>query len=106
MTSNYPLYDYLNSKNVLTEEIDMKLISSTINSIKTLSEPDSKKHYDEINNLIYYHYFRENGKYPVGKGSVYGATIMAGSKGMIYTIKKFPINLQLIIQNYCTTFSE
>lgn len=104
--SNYPLYDYLNSKNMSSNEIDMKIISSTMNSLKTLSDSDSKKHYEEINSLVYYYYFKENGKFPTGKGSVYGATIMPGSKGMIYTIKKLPINLQLILQNYCKTFSE
>lgn len=107
MTSDYPLYDYLYSN--VDQVVDPSVIASTIKSIHNLSTSDAKLHYDELNSLIYYHYYKENGNLPsdVGKrNSIYGSSIMAGGKGVVYTIKNFPIHLQIVLQNYCKAITS
>lgn len=108
MSVSYPLYDYLVKKiDERTEKnIDIRKICTTINSIcRTMPSGDMVEHYKEIYALVIHHELLSNG------GILLSATpfepkIMEGGKGILNFIMNFPPQLQQIIAQYISEYSE
>jgi hypothetical protein len=103
MTQPYPLYDELVQRVALRAEknIDIKRVCTTINTIsQTMSPEATNEHYREIAALVLHYDILNNNSGVVFSSVPYDGKIMAGGKGILYSIMNFPPNLQQIIGQY------
>jgi hypothetical protein len=106
MTQCYPLFDELvrriNERN--GTGIDIKIVCNTINNMSQyMPKSEYNKHYDEIEALIiHYHSLQTKNEMT----NIYDVKLMAGGKGLLYTIEKIDPHLQQIIAEYLIYYSQ
>lgn len=97
----YPLYDQL-AQIPIDGVIDLKMLASTINNIRNLSNEQQLEHYNEMFALIYHHSQLQGSHDQLP----YEAKLINGGRGLIFTIEKMPTEVVHILANYLKIYSE
>jgi hypothetical protein len=105
---NYPLYGKL--QDIVEQQspsytVNATSIAHSINSIANRCKPDEvQAHYEELAALIYHHFSLQN-QGLIREGPIYEHKIMAGGKGLLFTVSNLPIYLLKIIAAYLEHYS-